>query len=727
MATANEDLLDATLRHQIGLRRVAGGEVKNILSILDRADKDLNKQLKLRLRRGLDNFTTKRMQALLGDIRELRREAFKQMRTKSRDGLLELSKAEQEFQKSLMQVSIPVQLDYAVASASTLAGIVRSQPFAGGANAARTLQQWWDATAVVDQRRITDALQIGLTQNETIDQMVRRVRTATGLTRTNAEAVIRTSVNHVSNASREAFFEANSDVVEVLRWNSTLDGRTSTICAARDGHYILVGEKDPGLRPLLQPQGARPPAHPNCRSIIISVLDPEGVADMMPERPFVRDARTRRMREKDFRAEARANAGKRWSSMDAAARRNAIKDLKRKWAKENIGTVPGDLDYDTWLRRQPVKFQNEVLGKGKAELFRKGTKLDSFVDRQGRELSLKELKANHKEITALEESIPSSPVRKKLSKKKAPTAPPVEKKTTTTRPGKGYVSKKKKKGLTPRGEDARFADIEDDLDVEFPALVPRKPLPMSGNFVDWDKVTPSQRADHFHWQNVNTPEDFIKQIRELSGSKIQVSAVNIDDIAVLNEMGKNLTDHMRRYSHKTWPKIFSVGRRSPIRNAAGQADPLFRSLEVYREPVGWVKYSKDPKRVGLGGMTTFGRGTFHATGTFDHEMGHLVAWFVNEGKSVARKYARKGLLVDGFSNTKVGKSLKEMVNAIGKQHPDGVKFLGSIVSQYSITSADEFCAESWKLFQYLRERNELNLMPREWVSWVEGIEKELTW
>lgn len=395
MATANEDLLDATLRHQIGIRRLAGGEVNQILPLLDKSDAELRELIRRRLSQGIKNTTTKRYINLLRDIRKLRAETFTAMRAQTRSDLLGLASVEQEFSKRLFQLSIPVQMDFAAASAETLGAIVRTQPFAGGANAARTLQQWWNGVETVDQARIRDALQLGITQQETVDQMVRRVRAGTDLTRNNAEAVVRTAVNHVSNAARESFFDANSDVVDVLRWVATLDGRTSLVCAGRDGHFIMIAGKDSGHRPLLQPQGARPPAHPNCRSLVVSVLDPDGIAELMPDRPYVRDSRTRRMREKDFRAEAKANAGDKWKGMDEPARRAAVKDLKREWSRKNVGTVPGDMDYDTWLRKQPIGFQNEVLGTGKARMFRKGLKLDKYVDRQGAELTLKQLRDRH--------------------------------------------------------------------------------------------------------------------------------------------------------------------------------------------------------------------------------------------------------------------------------------------------------------------------------------------
>jgi Na+-transporting NADH:ubiquinone oxidoreductase subunit NqrA len=52
-----------------------------------------------------------------------------------------------------------------------------------------------------------------------------------------------------------------------------------------------------------------------------------------------------------------------------------------------------DVNYDRWLRRQPVAFQNDVLGVAKGKLFRQGgLTLDRFISRAGDELTLEQLR-----------------------------------------------------------------------------------------------------------------------------------------------------------------------------------------------------------------------------------------------------------------------------------------------------------------------------------------------
>jgi hypothetical protein len=56
--------------------------------------------------------------------------------------------------------------------------------------------------------------------------------------------------------------------------------------------------------------------------------------------------------------------------------------------------VPSTTTYDAWLRKQPQAFQEDVLGKSKAQLFRDGLTLDKFVDEKGKSYTLAELNAH---------------------------------------------------------------------------------------------------------------------------------------------------------------------------------------------------------------------------------------------------------------------------------------------------------------------------------------------
>lgn len=60
------------------------------------------------------------------------------------------------------------------------------------------------------------------------------------------------------------------------------------------------------------------------------------------------------------------------------------------------GQVSADLTYNDWLKRQTKAFQVDVLGKQKAELFRKGgLTMNQFVNDKGQELTLDQLQAKY--------------------------------------------------------------------------------------------------------------------------------------------------------------------------------------------------------------------------------------------------------------------------------------------------------------------------------------------
>ena len=57
------------------------------------------------------------------------------------------------------------------------------------------------------------------------------------------------------------------------------------------------------------------------------------------------------------------------------------------------GQVSASLNYNDWLKKQPASIQDEALGPTRGALFRKGGfTVDSFTNRAGDELTLKELR-----------------------------------------------------------------------------------------------------------------------------------------------------------------------------------------------------------------------------------------------------------------------------------------------------------------------------------------------
>lgn len=387
MATANEEYRDAVLRHAIGLRRYSSNLLARVIKLLTKADTDLSVMLRSRLadfpEGGRIDYTGERWKAMLADIQAARDTALQQYKDLLRGDLSQLSVDEARHEVAVLEASIPIEVALAQVTASQLRAIVSTQPFQG-----HLLKDWFRGLEQADKARLRQAIQLGMAQGEPIDNIVRRIvgtkanAFADGIlsiTRRDAVSIARTAVNHVSNAARSYVWDDNSDVIQCRIWHSTLDGRTSAVCRARDGLAAPVGDNElpPGLQALV-PANATPPAHVNCRSVMVAYIDGVG---LLGNRPFVRDTRTPDGREIDFRAQAKEEG-------------RDIADVRSDWAAKNIGRVPASTNYQEFLSRQSPDFQDEVLGKTKGKLFRDGgLKLTQFVDRAGNELTLDDLRA----------------------------------------------------------------------------------------------------------------------------------------------------------------------------------------------------------------------------------------------------------------------------------------------------------------------------------------------
>lgn len=389
MPTANEVLRDVSLRHAIDVQRFTRQELRAILDLLKRSDAEIVRMLL----GGLPSlpvpmdFRNQRYLALLADVRRARDTVMAQIQERLSRDLFRLGGIEAAAEQRLLEYAVPIEHNFAGVSLEQLRAAVTARPFHG-----RNLGQWYESLAQADRGRLMSAIQLGYAQGESIPNIMRRVRGtaaagysdgALAVSRRNAETITRTAINHTSNMAREAVWEANSDVIAGRMWTSTLDGRTTMICASRDGKVAPVGDRPlpPDVEPLL-PSSAMPPAHPNCRSVMVAYFDGEG---LVGERPYVRTTQRRGAREVDFRRMAREQG-------------RTVSAVRRDWTRANVGQVPARTTYGEWFRRQPAAFQDEVLGRTRGALFRRGgLDIDQFVGRTGDTLTLEQLAARYPE------------------------------------------------------------------------------------------------------------------------------------------------------------------------------------------------------------------------------------------------------------------------------------------------------------------------------------------
>lgn len=383
MATANEELRNAFIRHQIFLQQAVGTISEDVLRILDASEADLLAQIRKQTSRSADRLTKAnqvRLTRLQKSITSIRGRAWEKAEDEWFGEASKLLGEQTEFLHSAFETVGPTILDTTLVAPQLLNSLVRTHPFEG-----RTLKQWADTVKRADLARIMDQVKIGMVQGESSDQIARRIvgtvgqrgrNGVTAISRRNAQAITRTMVNDFSNQANQEFFQENRDLIKFEIYTATLDARTTPICQSLDGKKFPVGE------------GAVPPLHFACRSVRIPILDPDSMLTV--DRPF--KSATEKGLLNEF---TRNNKLKRVSSRKNLPRgfKGKFDKFARKRSRQLTGTVPANLNYQEWLKTQSLSFQEQVLGKTKAKLFRDGgLTLDKFVDPRFHPVRISELR-----------------------------------------------------------------------------------------------------------------------------------------------------------------------------------------------------------------------------------------------------------------------------------------------------------------------------------------------
>lgn len=388
MATVNEDYTDLMIGHQIGIQRYGGGIVNDLIPILEQS-KNAEERLLMQhiaaieARGGIfDLQSEKQLEELMVAYRELVGQNFDEFEKRLVSEMETLMQYEMDYQQTALSKVIPFTVTYATVDPERTAEAIASLTYPNNLPVyqRKNLSGWIDSMEEAQARRTLSMIATGFATGQTSQQIVQNIMQAgSRLTRSHAETIVRTSTATMAQAARNNFFAANEDISKEDVWRSVLDGRTTLICFGRDGK--------------VKPRGywqKRYPAHMGERSTIIALIDGVGI---IGTRPSVRDTRTRKKREIDFRQAAKEKVGiNRWQKMTNEQRQGAIRRERNRWAKEVIGTSPNDVTMENWLKKQPVDFQKEYLGPTRYALFTKGgLKAGDFADINGDIYSLAEL------------------------------------------------------------------------------------------------------------------------------------------------------------------------------------------------------------------------------------------------------------------------------------------------------------------------------------------------
>ena len=437
--TMNDHLFDAMVRHQITLLQYGQTFANTLKQTLDQSEPIIKNRILSRLD-GWDGVNTaadaKKLDTALDFILSDREKAWDQVKEQFQTGLEDVSKQEAQSFYNILDTVLPYALSFGIPALQAIYAFWTASLMQG-----QILTIWIQNIQMEDERRIRNAITLGGMTGETPSQIAERIIGSPSLqttppptsnpsstsnpnaqspvtsnppptasnptntqpavqqspsskaiqspshqepvkispdgvtqqTRNAIDMIAITSVNFVGNLVRQGIME-ESDLFDKVVFTAVLDSRTTLLCASLDGNIYALGKA-----PL-------PPLHPHCRSKLIPYLEAKTL------KRFALKANT----EKKY---VNLYATEQGITGDYSRRADLPRDQRAGYddwfsgkISSDIGKPVTDLTYEQFLKRQPLYFQEYVLGKTKAKLFRDGgLGLDKFVNGAGGSTTLESL------------------------------------------------------------------------------------------------------------------------------------------------------------------------------------------------------------------------------------------------------------------------------------------------------------------------------------------------
>lgn len=307
-------LHDITVKFQVYLEQLKAGEIRKMDTTIRALDRAIVSAIN-----GLGTAPSrKRLDRALSQLREQMLSLTDEHAEQYMKTLKRFSKYALEYDTSTINLIAPPNSPALMPAAAASWSATLAAPIQATGDLLESFISSWGNSAI---KKVEGAIRVGYAQGLTTDEIVRKVRGTKangfkdgilgGVTKREADAMVRTSLQHVSAQAQQLVMDDNDDIIEGYIWISTLDSRTTQQCRSLDGKFFKPGH------------GPQPPIHVNCRSTTIPKI--KGV-DLL--------SNTTR----------------------------ASKD----------GQVPAGQSYYEWLKTMPKDFQNDVLGPTRAALFREG-------------------------------------------------------------------------------------------------------------------------------------------------------------------------------------------------------------------------------------------------------------------------------------------------------------------------------------------------------------------
>jgi hypothetical protein len=324
--------------------RFSAGEQKKVLAILTQ----MQKELRLKLMGDLTDFGKARVNALLKQCNEIIAQGYNAIQ-----GELDFTALADHVATTTAGQFTKIGLEATLPTVAAMKSLVNGSIFGAPSSA------WWSRQSDDLQFKFGNAVRQGVAQGESMQDIIRRVFGSKRLgtqgigfpaetLRRNASALVHSSVMQIAADARMAVFQANADILKGVRFLATLDSHTSLRCIALSGaEWDLSGNPIKGNFPFQSP-----PLHFNCRSVLTAIT------------------------------KSYAELG-----------RPDIPEVPKGTRASDEGQIPADTTFTSFLGRKTVAEQNEMLGVGRADLWRKGTiTLSDLLNFNGNPLTLRQLR-----------------------------------------------------------------------------------------------------------------------------------------------------------------------------------------------------------------------------------------------------------------------------------------------------------------------------------------------
>ena len=327
----NDDLADEILSRELSLNRFDAELRRRVVDKLS----TMNNEILNKLKGDITSWNRAYFNENLRDLRKLIDDYYAEIAEMTAKDMTELAYSETGWIQET--VNDLVETDLFVKPTDKQTDKISTEALIQGA----TLASWWLKLSADAYFRISTQMRIGYGSGD--KNIYGKVKAQLKTNTSSAETIVRNSVRTVASDARNVVYLKNTSKIAGKKYVAVLDNRTSLGCIAYDGSLYTMDNQPIGKKSLPYREL---PAHFNCRSVYVIYLKEAKYLDDIPES-------TR-------------------SSMD--------------------GQVPADTTFQDFLERKGKAFQDEVLGKGKAQLWREGKiTLQQLIDQSGNPVTLKEL------------------------------------------------------------------------------------------------------------------------------------------------------------------------------------------------------------------------------------------------------------------------------------------------------------------------------------------------